>query len=645
MQNLLKELETVLRKEVKFVSDDGRLLKNSIIEAGLRLDPSLLKLLVENETIKEVFFAEVDSTLVFDKFEFQKFVSNKQFLKDSYTSFKNKIGLSDGEDGYLKQRNDVVLNWAYKDCVLEGGMTKKDKGRKEIFYNTTLAPDEITRLYAPKVFTNFEKWDAAAVKGGKAKKVTEIKSTDNLLIKGNNLLALHCLKERYAGKVKLIYIDPPYNTGKAGDSFAYNNSFSHSTWLTFMKNRLEAAKLLLKKDGIIVIDIDHNELFYLGVMCDEIFGVENRLGVLSVQHNPGGRDAEFFAVSNENKIIYAANKELAELYGLPLTNDDIKQFTKEDNISKYKLTGLIRTGDNSRKEDRENMYFPIFYNKETKDISVYPMTGQPWIEMFPIDNQGIRRIWRWGKETVKEKWRNEIVVTENRGKYQIKVKDRLTPNRRKNSKTLWLDSKYAGTKGTTAVKEIFGEKIFTYPKSPFQVADVLELTTKEGDLILDFFGGSGTTFDVAHKMGRQWIGVEQINYEKDLPESRIKEVINGDQTGISKNVNWIGGGEFIYCELKEWNEKYIQEARKVKTKADIKKLYRAIKQEAFYRYDADMKIFNTKKFNALSLDDQKKALCNCLDFNHLYVNYSERDDAKYKVTKDEKELTKKLYGK
>ena len=638
-------METVLRKEVKFVSDDGKLLKNSIIEAGLRLDPSLLKLLVENETIKGVFFAEVDSTLVFDKFEFQKFVSNKQFLEDSYTSFKNKIGLSDGEDGYLKQRNDVVLNWAYKDCVLEGGMTKKDKGRKEIFYNTTLAPDEITRLYAPKVFTNFEKWDAAAVKGGKAKKVTEIKSTDNLLIKGNNLLALHCLKERYAGKVKLIYIDPPYNTGKVGDSFAYNNSFSHSTWLTFMKNRLEVAKLLLKKDGIIVIDIDHNELFYLGVMCDEIFGVENRLGVLSVQHNPGGRDAEFFAVSNENKIIYAANKELAELYGLPLTKDDIKKFTKEDNISKYKLTGLIRTGDNSRKEDRENMYFPIFYNKETKDISVYPMTGQPWIEMFPIDNQGIRRIWRWGKETVQEKWRSEIVVTENRGKYQIKVKDRLTPNRRKNSKTLWLDSKYAGTRGTTAVKEIFGEKIFTYPKSPFQVADVLELTTREGDLILDFFGGSGTTFDVAHKMGRQWIGVEQINYEKDLPESRIKEVINGDQTGISKNVNWIGGGEFIYCELKEWNEKYIQEARKVKTKADIKKLYRVIKQEAFYRYDVDMKAFDTEDFDALSLGDQKKALCVCLDVNHLYVNYSERDDARYKVTDEERELTRKVYGK
>lgn len=645
MQNLLKELETILKKESKFVSEDGNLLKNSIIEAGLHLDASLLKLLMKNKVIEKCFFVKIGGALVFDKIKFQRFVSNKQFLANSYTSFKNKVGLSSGEDGYLKENNDVVLNWAYKDCVLEGGMTKEEKGRDEIFYNTTLAPDEITRLYAPKVFTRFEKWDAESVKKGKAKKVTEIRDTDNLLIKGNNLLALHCLKERYAGKVKLIYIDPPYNTDTAASSFKYNNSFPHATWLTFMKNRLEVAKRLLREDGIIVIDIDHNELFYLGVMCDEIFGTENRLGVLSVQHNPGGRDAEFFAVSHENKLVYAANRDMAELYGLPLTEDNEQRFTERDDIGRYKLTGLRRTGDGSRREDRENMYFPIFYNKKTEEISVDEVKGKFWIKILPVDNKGVERRWRWGKESVRKKWKSEIVVTESRGKYQIKVKDRLSPDRRKKPKTLWVESKYAGTAGTAAIKEFFGDKVFTYPKSPFQVADVLEITTKEGDIILDFFGGSGTTFDVAHKMGRKWIGIEQIDYEKDLPESRIKKIIKGDQTDISKKVNWEGGGEFIYCELKEWNEKYIQEIRKAKTKSGIKKIYKLIKKEAFYRYDVDMNAYEKEDFDALSISDQKRALCDCLDANHLYVNYSERDDAQYKVTDEEKKLTKKLYGK
>lgn len=650
-QNLLKELETTLKKEKGFVSDDGKLLKNSIIEAGLHLNPSLLKLLIENKVTKQAFFAKVGSALVFDKIAFQKFVSNKQFLADSYTIFKNKVGLSDGGDGYLKQKNDVVLNWAYKDCVLEGGMRKeknkneKTKNRDEIFYNTILAPNEITRLYAPKVFTNFEKWDVDSVKKNKAKKVTEIKDTDNLLIKGNNLLALHCLKERYAGKVKLIYIDPPYNTNTDASSFLYNNNFNHSTWLTFMKNRLEVAKFLLREDGIFVIDIDHYELFYLGVMCDEIFGINNRLGILAVQHNPGGRDADFFAISHENKIVYAVNKELAKskFYGLPITEKDMKKYTKKDNISEYKFRALMRTGDNSRKEDCPTLWFPLFVNKKTKEISVNKKTEEPWIELYPIDNNGIKRCWRWGKESITKKWKTELVVVKNETEYQIYSKDR--PKDRKKSKTLWVGSKYAGATGTSVIKKMFESKIFTYPKSPFQISDILELTTKEGDLVLDFFGGSGTTFDVVHKMRRQWIGIEQMDYVENVTKERLKKVINGDQTGISEEVNWKGGGEFIYCELKEWNEKYIQEIRKAKTKADVKKIHETIKREAFYRYDVNMDAYDGKDFDALSLKEQMDALCNCLDVNHLYVNYSERDDNRYEVTDEEKRLTKKFYGK
>ena len=176
-------------------------------------------------------------------------------MPDSYTAFKNKIGLT-ADKRYLAKSKEVVLSWPYKDCVLEGGQEKEDEKRKEIFHNEVLAPDEIDRLLEPKVFTNFKRINA---KG--EHEVSEIKPTDNLIIKGNNLLVLHSLKKRFAGKVKLIYIDPPYNTGN--DEFKYNDSFNHSTWLTFMKNRLEIAKELLREDGVIFVQCDDNEQAYL----------------------------------------------------------------------------------------------------------------------------------------------------------------------------------------------------------------------------------------------------------------------------------------------------------------------------------------------------------------------------------------------
>ncbi|MDE0698075.1 MAG: site-specific DNA-methyltransferase [Boseongicola sp.] len=246
MQNLLDDLTEVLQSEQSFISD-GEILKNAVIEAALKMDPRLLELLLQSDAIKAHFFVEVAGTLVFDKVKFQDFVSNKAFLPDSYTAFKNRIGLTDGRRDYLSQSRDVVLAWPYKDCVLEGGMTKEDRGRNEVFWNTTLAPDDITRLFEPKALTGWERWDAEAVKDGNPKPVGPLAHgagggvtlDDNLLIKGNNLLALHSLKARYAGKVKLIYIDPPYNTGS--DEFRYNDRFKHSSWLTFMRNRLSLA--------------------------------------------------------------------------------------------------------------------------------------------------------------------------------------------------------------------------------------------------------------------------------------------------------------------------------------------------------------------------------------------------------------------
>ena len=157
MQNLLDDLTALLQAEQAFISD-GAILKNVVIEAALNMDARLLELLMQSDTIKDHFFTPVAGALVFDKVKFQGFVSNKAFLPDSYTAFKNRIGLTDGRGDYLSQSRDVVLTWPYKDCVLEGGMTKEDRGRNEVFWNTTLAPDDITRLFEPKVLTGWERW-------------------------------------------------------------------------------------------------------------------------------------------------------------------------------------------------------------------------------------------------------------------------------------------------------------------------------------------------------------------------------------------------------------------------------------------------------------------------------------------------------
>ena len=263
-----KELENLLSQQEEFFVEDV-LNKNNLSELARKYDAKLLNVLMKEEKIKKHFFSELEEgILVFKKDVFLQFLNNKEFLPDSFTAYKTKIGLGNKDGSLLSENHEIVLNFPYKDCILEGGQTKEDVKRDEILFNETLAPTEITRLLDNKVFTNFKRYDKVG-----EHEVKEIKENDNLIIKGNNLVVLHNLKKRHAGKIKLIYIDPPYNTGN--DSFQYNDNFNHSTWLIFMKNRLEAARDLLCESGSIWINIDDDEGHYVKVLCDSIFGRDN----------------------------------------------------------------------------------------------------------------------------------------------------------------------------------------------------------------------------------------------------------------------------------------------------------------------------------------------------------------------------------
>src|SRR5699024_6197093 len=264
----LKELETVLKSDERFISQDGQLLKPRVRDAVNQLDTNLIRSLVTSPLLKGHFFKDVDGITIFDQEKFMWVVSSREFLPDSYTSYRNKIGLSANDRDLISASSEVTLVWPYKDCVLEGGQDTEDEKRDEIFFNETLAPDQVDRLLAPKAFSNATRY---SVQG--EERVSEFDENEPLLIKGNNLLALSSLLERYEGQVKCIYIDPPYNTG--GDSFNYNDSFNHSTWLTFMRNRLGFARKLLRQDGVIYVHCDDNEQAYLKVLMDQIFGREN----------------------------------------------------------------------------------------------------------------------------------------------------------------------------------------------------------------------------------------------------------------------------------------------------------------------------------------------------------------------------------
>lgn len=658
MQNLQKTLIEILKNESTYFSEE-KLLKNKLTEDAFKLEPRLIKYILSNNRLKKHFFLDIDGVLVFDKDKFIQFVNNKRFLPDSYTSFKNRIGLLDEKGDYFKEKKDVVLVWPYKDCVLEGGQNKEDEKRNEIFYNEILAPDEIDRLFDPKVLINFKRYD----KDGEHPN-PDISKNDNLIIKGNNLLALHSLKKLYPGKVKLIYIDPPYNTGN--DEFKYNDKFNHSTWLTFMKNRLEVARGLLRNDGVIFIQIDDIEHAYLKIMIDEIFGRENYISSVSWQRTPEitflGQGQTAIIDIVEYILIYAKN-----INSTPLNKITKKLLSNEKVMNQYPLDVELndpthlktdyhpRTGEpieyclykNANIKKIGNKVDKTYYLKNFKNIyrlaRVNPDNSLLFNLMNKVDqNQvcGVKYKASSGKsagkiiECIFYK-KNQLWPASNNA-----FIDNNNIFRSSDMSNWWTNDEISATK----IANEGGVTLRRGKKPEELIKRIIELATEKTDLVLDYFVGTGTTCAVAHKMGRRYIGIEQLDYGENDSVVRLNNVINGDQTGISKSVGWQGGGSFVYAELKKWNLNYIDEIEPAKTTKDLLAIYEKMKAEAFFRYDVDLSKFDEKEFEKIELEQQKEVLIECLDKNHLYVNLSEIDDATYEISEEDKEMNRKFYG-
>ena len=612
MQNLLNDLMFLLERDLRLVAE-GKLLKNKIVELALALDAGLIKLLLSHAAIKKHFFVEVENVLVFDKIKFQRFVSNKQFLPDSYTAYKNKIGLTTSGE-YLTESKEVVLAWPYKDCVLEGGQDKEDAKRNELFWNETLAPDQIDRLLAPKVLTSFKRYDQDGEHA-----VTELSLDDNLIIKGNNLLALHTLKEVYAGKVKLIYIDPPYNTG--GDSFKYNDSFNHSTWLSFMRNRLEAAKCLLRSDGIIMVNLDDVEFAYQKVMCDQIFGRENFICTFLWKKKSTSTNVEGVQVSSLCDYVLTYARTTSGRVKQRVRLKETRSYPCSDALGNYRTTIVEKKDAGGYK--RETMKFEI--------LGQQPRDGKRW---------------QIGKTLAEELEKtNRFLIDE--GVIKLKIYDFDDKDTYSANPSLLENHGSSDSASKHVNIELFNTpELFSNPKPEELLSYLIEATTEEFDIVLDFHLGSGTTAAVAHKMNRRYIGVEQMDYIQTITLERLKKVIAGEQGGISKSVNWQGGGSFVYCELSQANQEFIDQIQAATSSNDLQVIWQVMQEKAFLSYQLNPKIIdaNASEFSQLVFADQQRFLIEVLDKNLLYVPYSEMDDASYAVSDADKALNCQFFS-
>ena len=637
--HLYHELEQLLRMNSRYCMDDGTLLKNRIVEDALSLNPLLVKLLLGNDKIKAVFFQDVEGVVVFDKVKFQRFVSDTQFLGGSYTMFKNKIGLTDENGRFISESREVVLSWPYKDCVLEGGQTKEEAKRNEVFWNETLAPDEVNRLTEPKVFSHFKRYD----KDGEHE-VEHLTNADNFIIKGNNLLALHSLKKKYAGKVKLIYIDPPYFFRKSpsSDTFKYNSNFRLSTWLTFMRDRLECAKDLLQTSGTIWINMGDDGMHYLKMVADQVFGSEHFVGTLPRRTRNGKSDVPFnFSQDFDWLLVYTNVDEKKSVMGRTVERT---YYETDDFPGKpWRLADLTKQ---TTAKERGNSYFTM----------VDPKTGKE----YPASE---KRTWCVTKDTFQYHYNRGYIVFPddydflNISKpYSRKFKYEDDANGKLSSvisdcqiqqflKALLYDCK--NETGNDEIDQLFGRDEFGYAKPENLVKTIMEVTTCEGDLVMDFFSGSGTTAAVAHKMGRRYIGCEQIDNQIELNKKRLCQVIEGEQGGVSKAVGWQDGGSFVYCELAKANDKFADEIEQAETSEQLKDIWGRMKATDYLNYKVDIKEVdaNAESFDGLSLEDQKRFLIECLDKNLLYVALSDIDSNEYGVTEEDRRLTREFYRK
>ncbi|GAA9660776.1 hypothetical protein HpHCM58_01080 [Helicobacter pylori] len=584
--------------------------KERLVTLILQNDEKLLIFMLEHENAndyKNAFFKIIANSLVFNEKALLECLEIKE-LEKSFTRFKNKIGLY-SQGGLIKSSELVVLNFPFKDNVLLGNAKDNSTKSKECFYHEILHKKEIDTLLSPKALCHFEMHGE-----GDLQSTLKDKNT-NYLIKGNNLIALHSLKKKFAKQVKCIYIDPPYNTGN--DSFNYNDNFNHSSWLVFMKNRLEAAREFLSDDGVIFVQCDDNEQAYLKVLMDEIFLRENFVGCISwKQFHSVKNDAANFSKNIEYILCYCKNFSKNLISNEPFDKSNLYKLKDENGF--YKLDPVwAKSGNN---------FSPYTF-----------LNGKTW-------SPPSGTFWRYSIGTLKDMEQNNRIVFNGKNPMAKRYLSEVAEGRK--SSTFWDGSEVGyNLNGDAEIKQLFnGNKVFNNPKPEALISRILEISTNENDLVLDFFAGSGTTCAVAHKMKRRYIGIEQMDYIETITKERLKKVIEGEQGGISKKCDFKGGGSFVYAELKEVNLGIKKQILNAKSAGECLKIFNDLNERFLKRTDCKIDEIHSEEFQKLDLNEQKRICCTSLDSNEDYLNLGDINEDAWGIDETTKKYNEILYS-
>ncbi|WP_101000214.1 site-specific DNA-methyltransferase [Helicobacter pylori] len=630
----------MLNNPLKTLLDDliDRFTKERLETLILTADETLLTFMLENKNAndyKNAFFKTIANSLVFNQEALLECLTKE--IENSFTRFANKIGLySQGypKDHPIKSSELVVLNFPFKDNVLLGSAKDNSSKTNECFYHEILHKKEIDALFKQKALCRFEMHGEGDLENALKDKNT------NYLIKGNNLIALHSLKKKFAKQVKCIYIDPPYNTGN--DSFNYNDNFNHSSWLVFMKNRLEAAREFLSDDGVIFVQCDDNEQAYLKVLMDEIFGRENfevnyfiqvRYGdktlaeknnyqklieqILCYKKNTNfipNKDKENYSIENFVwKIDTKTPIKTIELKGriVEIFTEQNYQITKElpnENLLKETwASGTVLTGNASGK------FFDEYLSSRVEEDGLKVL-----YKVHGIGEDGLGYRFFTGPKKIGAK----------QGKFYSGIPlVRLKEMKEGKSIKYKPIENFIDLSGSFGNCRLEGDASFRAGKKPEAlISRILEISTNENDLVLDFFAGSGTTCAVAHKMKRRYIGIEQMDYIETITKERLKKVIEGEQGGISKKCGFKGGGSFVYAELKEVNLEIKRQILNAKSASECLKIFKTLSERFLKRADCKIDEIDSEEFQKLDLNEQKRICCTSLDSNEDYLNLGDMDE-------------------
>ena len=605
---LLSKLENIFKTDNRIFTNN-KLDYNLLIYYANNYDERVIKTLYNDDETRDIFFKQIDNINIFCL----------NTLNNSYISSKNWVL------GAVNNNDDVLLNFPYKDCILQGGLTKDDIKTNEIFFNKSTSHNQINMLLSEKAFCNFKQYgENTSDKFNDFMRDVNGTIKNNLLIKGDNLLVLHSIKSEFQKKVKLIYIDVPYNTGS--DSFDYNDKFKHSTWLLFMKNRLEVARELLSDDGVIFVQCDDNEQAYLKVLMDEIFNIDNFVSNFMWLHGKGKKNKNVRTLQ-EYALCYAKNINSLESWKQSKSVSGHMSNPDSDERGEW-FSGSI-----SFSEERSNKNHKNYYRIKSP-------SGKFW-----------NRQWLCDKNTMSKYIEDNKIYFGTAPDYNNVPREKIFPNEDKQV----IPENILSDLGTTRsanneLNLLFGENVFKNPKPEALMARIIEISTKENDIVLDFCAGSGTTLAVAHKMKRQYIGVEQVSHITDVALERLKKVIAGEQGGVSKNMEWNGGGEFIYFELAKFNNSIKKNILNAKNTAELLSIFNRLNDEFFICYeDATSKLYDemnntNSNFHIEDIESQKQKLIFVLNRSQIYVPKSECENIYYKMNKDDINFTNDFYS-